>query len=43
MGDGRGTGLPPADTSSLRELVQDGETPPEGSVWFEAGMPGSWG
>ena len=43
MGDGRGTGLPPADTSSHRELAQDGEMPSEVSVWFEAGMPGSWG
>ena len=25
MGDGRGTGLPPADTSSCREPAQDGE------------------
>lgn len=43
VGDGRGTGLPPADTSSHRELAQDGEMPSEVSVWFEAGMPGSRG
>ena len=28
MGDGRGTGLPPADMSSHRELAWDEETPP---------------
>ena len=36
MGGGRGTGLPPADTSSCREPARDGEMPPEGDVWFEA-------
>ena len=39
-----GQACPPADMSSCRDGdAQDGERPPEGSVWFEAGMSGSWG
>lgn len=43
MQDGRGTGLP-QQTCHHRELAWDEEAPPwRVSVWFEAGMPGSWG
>jgi len=40
MGDGRGTGLPPADTSSCREPAQDGETQTSEDAahpWHQAG------
>ena len=41
MGDGRGTGLPPADTSSRREPARDGETQSKEDAahpWHQAGQ-----
>ena len=41
MGDGRGTGLPPADTSSRREPARDGETQSNEDAahpWHQAGQ-----
>ena len=41
MGDGRGTGLPPADTSSRREPARDGEIQSSEDAahpWHQAGQ-----